>query len=65
MKDEYGVHSPNKLSRQPQERLLEVVVRFCRDFEILQVLFSVESHIAGFHFTLLCDRALVRIFNRS
>ena len=44
---------PNKLSCQPKERLFEVVVRLGRDFIILNIFLSVESHCCGLHFSLL------------
>ena len=46
-------HLPNDLPRQPQEGLLEVVVRLRRNFEILQVFLSVESHCTSLNFSLL------------
>ncbi len=44
---------PNQLPRKPQERLLEVVVGFGRDFKVLEVLLSVEGDRASLHFSLL------------
>jgi len=51
--DEVQGRVTNKFPRKPQERLLEVVVGFGRDFKILQVLFSMEGHRACLHFPLL------------
>lgn len=48
---------PNKLPRQPEERLLEIVVRFSRNFKVLQILLSVEGHCTGLHFALLMKGA--------
>jgi hypothetical protein len=44
---------PNEFPRQPEEWFFEVVVRLRRDFEVLNVLLSVESHGTGLHFSLL------------
>ena len=38
---------------EPEEGLLEVVVRFCRDVVILQVLLAVEGDCLGLDFALL------------
>ena len=46
-------NSPNKLPRQPEEWFLEVIIRLGRNFEVLNVLLSVESHRPGLHFPLL------------
>jgi len=43
----------NKFPCQPQEGLLEVVVRLGRDFEVLQVLLAVEGDSTSLHFALL------------
>jgi len=51
--DEFERWVANKLPCQPQERLLEVVVRLGRDFEVLQVLLSMESNSACLDFALL------------
>ena len=45
---------PNKLPREPQERLLEVIVGLGGDFEVLDVLLAVESDVARLDFPLLC-----------
>jgi len=52
-RDEVQGGISNEFPCQPQERFLEVVVGLCGDFEILQVLLPVESHLASFYFTLL------------
>lgn len=44
---------PNQLPREPQERFLEVIVRLRRDFEVLNVLLSVECDLCGLNFALL------------
>ena len=44
---------PDEFPRQPEEWFLEVIVRFRRNFIVLEVLFSVESHGAGLNFSLL------------
>ena len=44
---------PNEFPRQPEEWFFEVVVRLRRDFEVLNVLLSVESYGTGLHFSLL------------
>lgn len=44
---------PNDLPRQPQEGLLEVVVGFRRNLEVLQVFLSVESHGTSLDFSFL------------
>ena len=46
-------NSPSQLSGEPQEWLLEVVVGFGGDLEILQILLAVERDGSGFHFTFL------------
>ncbi|KAH3678749.1 hypothetical protein OGATHE_000017 [Ogataea polymorpha] len=43
----------HELSGEPQERLLEVVVRLGRDVEVLQVLLSVEGDGLGLDLSLL------------
>jgi len=43
----------HKLPREPKERLLEVVVRFGRDLEVLQVLLPVESDRCRLDFPFL------------
>ena len=43
----------DKLSCQPQERLLEVVVRLGGDIVVLEVLLAVESDGLGFDLSLL------------
>lgn len=43
----------NELPAQPEERLLEVVVRLGRDLKVLEVFFAVEGDGAGLHFALL------------
>ena len=48
-----GKSLPDKFSCQPQERFFEVVVRFSRYFEVLEVLLSVESDCAGLYFSFL------------
>jgi hypothetical protein len=48
-----NAHLPNDFPREPQERLLEVVVRLGRDFVILEVLFSVECDSGSLNFSLL------------
>ena len=44
---------PNKLPREPEEWLLEVVVRLRGDLEVLDVFLAVEGHAARLHFPLL------------
>lgn len=44
---------PNKLPREPEEWLLEVVVRLRRDLEVLDVFLAVEGDAARLHFPLL------------
>jgi hypothetical protein len=46
-------HLPDQLPGEPEERLLEVVVRLCGDFKVLQVLLSVESNTRGLDLSLL------------
>ena len=43
----------NKLSREPEERLLEVVVGLGRDVVVLEILLAVECDGLGLDFTLL------------
>lgn len=50
---------PNEFACQPEERLLEVVVRLGRDLEILEVLFPVEGDGTG------VDLALLLAFKRT
>jgi hypothetical protein len=49
----YQSRVPNQLSRQPQERLLKVVVGLGRDIIVLEVLLAVESDCLGLDFALL------------
>jgi len=51
--DEFQSWVADQLSRQPQERLLEVVVGLRRDVVVLQVLFAVEGDGLGLDFALL------------
>lgn len=44
---------PDELTSEPEERLLEVVVRFRRDLKVLEVLLTVEGHRACLHLALL------------
>jgi hypothetical protein len=44
---------PNKFPCEPQEGLLEVIVRLGGDFEILNVLLSVEGDVASLNLALL------------
>ena len=44
---------PNEFPRQPKERFFEVVIRLRRNFKVLDVLLSVESHGTGLDFSLL------------
>jgi hypothetical protein len=46
-------HLPNEFAAEPEERLLEVVIRFGRNLEVLEVLLPVESHLGGLDFPLL------------
>ena len=48
-------HLPDQFPSKPQERFLKVVVGLGRNLEILNVLLSVERHLAGLHFSLLKD----------
>jgi hypothetical protein len=43
----------NKLAREPEEGLLEVVVGLGRDIVVLEVLFPVEGDGLGLHLALL------------
>ena len=43
----------NKLSCQPEERLLKVIIRLCRDVVVLKVLLAVEGNGLRLHFALL------------
>lgn len=43
----------NELPGQPQERLLEVVVRLCGDVIVLEVLLAMESDCLRLDFSLL------------
>ncbi len=43
----------HKLPSQPQEWLLEVIVRLCRNIIVLEILLSVKSDGFGLHFSLL------------
>lgn len=52
---------PNELARKPEERLLEVVIGFCRDLAVLNVMLPVEGDRAGLHFTLL---HISKLFNK-
>lgn len=47
--------SPDELPGEPQERLLEVVVRLGRDLEVLEVLLSVEGDGSGLDLSLLFE----------
>ena len=51
------MHIPSQLPRQPQERLLEVVVRFGRDLQILEIFLPVESDVGRLDFSLLHHRS--------
>ena len=44
---------PNEFPRQPKEWFFKVIVRLGRNFEVLDVLLSMESHLAGLYFSLL------------
>ena len=44
---------PRQFTRQPEERLFEVVVGFSRDVVVLQVLLAVENDLLGLHFPVL------------
>jgi hypothetical protein len=44
---------PDQLPCQPQERLLEVVVRLRRNLEVLEVLFAMEGNSTRLYFTFL------------
>ena len=46
---------PNKFSCKPKEWLLEVVVGFGRDLEVLQVLLPMEGNSRSFDFSFLED----------
>lgn len=48
-------NSPNELPGQPQERLLEVVVRLRGNLEVLEVFLPVEGNRTSLHFTLLIN----------
>lgn len=49
----YQAWVADKLSRQPQEGLFEVVVGFGGDIVVLKILLAVESDGLGLYFTLL------------
>ena len=48
----YQTWVADKLSRQPQEGFLEVVIGFGRDIVVLKVLLAMESDGLGLHFAL-------------
>jgi len=50
---ERGVANFNELPREPEEGLLEVVVRLGGDLEVLEVLLSVERHSCGLDLSIL------------
>lgn len=58
-------NSPDQLPREPEEGLFEVVVRFRRDLEVLEVLLSVESDGGGLDFPFLGDFFDNRLTNRA
>lgn len=43
----------NELASKPQEWLLEVIIRLCRNIVVLKVLFPVECDGLGLHLALL------------
>jgi hypothetical protein len=49
----YKLRVADKLAGEPEERLLEVVVRLGRDVVVLEVLLSVESDGLGLDLALL------------
>lgn len=49
----FAQNAPNELPGEPEEGLLEVVVRLRRDLEVLDVLLAVEGDLAGLDFPLL------------
>lgn len=49
----YQTRVADQLAAEPQERLLEVVVRLSRDVVVLQVLLAVESDGLGLDLALL------------
>lgn len=51
--DEKRKGAPDQLPSEPQERLLEVVVRLSRNFEVLEILFAMEGNRSGLHFPFL------------
>lgn len=46
-------HAPDELACEPQERLLELVVRLGRDVKVLEVLLAVERNLLGLHLAVL------------
>ena len=48
-----GENPPNQFPRQPEEWFLEIIIRLGRNFEVLDVLLSVESYGTGLHLPLL------------
>jgi hypothetical protein len=51
--DELEVRVADQLAGEPQEGSLEVVVRLCRDLEVLKVLLAVEGDGTGLNLALL------------
>ena len=56
-----GADVPDDLAREPEEGLLEVVVRFCGDFEVLEVLLAVEGDLARLDLPLLRLASITRM----
>ena len=55
----------DQLASEPQEGLLEVVVRLGRNLKVLQVLLAVESHSTRLHFPLLHVNLVTTQHNRD
>jgi hypothetical protein len=51
---------PDQLPSEPEEWLFEVIVRFRRDLEVLEVFLAVESNRTSLHFPFLIDKVLRR-----
>ena len=48
-----NVDLPDQLPGEPEERLFEVVIRFCRNLEVLEVFLPVEGNRTSLHFPFL------------
>ena len=61
----YQTWVASKLPRQPEERLLEVVVGLGRDVVVLEVFFPVESDGLGLHLSFLDVNLVAREHDRN